>query len=36
MAHYFDVISCGIKKMQAKFSLLFGLNNAMIRLSKLS
>ena len=26
MAHYFDVISCGIKQMHAQFSLLFGLH----------
>ena len=26
MAHYFDVISCGIKQMHAQFSPLFGLH----------
>ena len=36
MVHYFDVISCGIKQMHAQFSLLFGLLNAMVLLSKLS
>ena len=36
MAHYFDVISCGMKQMHAQFSLLFGLHNAMVILSKLS
>ena len=36
MAHYFDVIGCGIKKMHAQFSLRFGLHNAMVLLSKLS
>ena len=36
MAHYFDVISWGIKQMRAQFSLLFGLDNAMVLLSKLS
>ena len=33
MAHYFDVIGCGIKQMHAQFSLLFGLHNAMVLLS---
>ena len=36
MAHYFDVISCGIKEMHAQFSLLFGFHNAMVLLNKLS
>ena len=36
MVHYFDVISRGIKQMHAQFSLLFGLHNAMVLLSKLS
>ena len=36
MAHYFDVIGCGIKQMHAQFSLLFGLHNARVLLSKLS
>ena len=36
MAHYFDVISCGIKQMHAQFSLLFGFHNAMVLLNKLS
>ena len=36
MAHYFDVISCGMKQMHAQFSLLFELHNAMALLSKLS
>ena len=36
MAHYFDVISFGIKQMRAQFSLFFGLHNAMVLLSKLS
>ena len=36
MAHYFDVISCGIKQMNAQFALLFELHNAMVLLSKLS
>ena len=36
MGHYFDVIGCGIKQMHAQFSLLFGLHNAMVLLSKLS
>ena len=31
MAHYFDVISCGIKQMQAKFSLPFGLHTRGVR-----
>ena len=35
MAHYFDVISCGMKQMHAQFSLLFGVHNAMVFLSKL-
>ena len=26
MAHYFDVISCGIRQMHAQFSLLFELH----------
>ena len=26
MAHYFDVISCGIKQMHAQFFFLFGLH----------
>ena len=36
MAHYFDVISCGMKQMYAQFSLPFGVHNAMVLLSKLS
>ena len=36
MAHYFDVISFGIKQMRAQFSLLFGLHNAIGLWSKLS
>ena len=36
MGYYFDVISGGMKQMHAKFSLLFGLHNAMLLLSKLS
>ena len=36
MVHYFDVIGCGIKQKHAQFSLLFGLHNAMVLLSKLS
>ena len=36
MAHYFDVISWGIKQMHAQFSLFFGLHNAMVLMSKLS
>ena len=36
MAHYFDVINCGIKHMHVQFSLLFELHNAMVLLSKLS
>ena len=36
MAHYFDVFSCGMKQMYVQFSLLFGLHNAMVLLSKLS
>ena len=36
MAHHFDVINCGMKQMYAQFSLLFGLHNAMVLLSKLS
>ena len=36
MAHYFDVTSCGIKQMNAQFSLLFELHNAIVLLSKLS
>ena len=36
MAHYYDVIICGIKQMNAQFSLLFELHNAMVLLSKLS
>ena len=36
MVHYFDVISSGIKQTHVQFSLLFGLHNAMVLLSKLS
>ena len=36
MVHYFDVISRRIKQMHAQLSLLFGLHNAMVLLSKLS
>ena len=35
MTHYFDVISCGLKQRHAQFSLLFGLHNAIVFLSKL-
>ena len=36
MVHYFDGISCGTKEMHAQFSVLFGLHNAMVLLTKLS